>query len=327
MFEIYDLNNCPFSIRDGSYGGMAGDKDGIEFNNENWIVKFPKSAKDLNNVGDLSYVTSPLSEFLGSHIYSILGYDVHDTILGIRQNKLVVACKDFCDENEKLYEMRTIKNSAHKEIEELANGDISSFSESSSNDIDLDETIFHLNNNRILKQTPNCKNRFWECCIIDILINNNDRNNGNWGVIVNTKNKNYSLAPVFDNGNSFYNKFSDNKILNKIEHNEYQDILGTRTIYSYKGKVLSSKKFLNLDFKDLEKAVLKLYPIIKDNMDKIFKFIDSIPEQYNGYNVFSKERKENYKLSLSERLEKLIKPKYEKTIQNWKYDLPKPKKH
>ena len=62
-------------------------------------------------------------------------------------------------------------------------------------------------------------------------------------------------------------------------------------------------------------------------MENIFNFIDNIPEQYNGYNVFSNERKEYYKLSLSERLEKLIKPKYEQIIKNWKYDLPKPKKH
>ena len=26
MIKIYDLNNCPLSFKNGSYGGMAGDK-------------------------------------------------------------------------------------------------------------------------------------------------------------------------------------------------------------------------------------------------------------------------------------------------------------
>jgi len=38
---------------------------------------------------------TPLSEFLGSHIYAILGYPVHETLLGYRKGKIVVACKDF----------------------------------------------------------------------------------------------------------------------------------------------------------------------------------------------------------------------------------------
>lgn len=41
------------------------------------------------------YSASSLSEYLGSEIYRILGYDVHQTILGVRNNKLIVACKDF----------------------------------------------------------------------------------------------------------------------------------------------------------------------------------------------------------------------------------------
>ena len=44
---------------------------------------------------------TPLSEYLGSHIYSILGYPAHETILGVRDGLLVVACKDFCEEDER----------------------------------------------------------------------------------------------------------------------------------------------------------------------------------------------------------------------------------
>ena len=39
----------------------------------------------------------------------------------------------------------------------------------------------------------------------DIFINNNDRNNGNWGILRN-KDGVDRLAPIFDNGGSFQTK-------------------------------------------------------------------------------------------------------------------------
>ena len=73
--------------RNGTYGGQAGEKEGITIDGTYWIVKYPKSTKGMR--GDvLSYMTAPLSEYIGSHIYEILGIDVHQTILGIRNGKL-----------------------------------------------------------------------------------------------------------------------------------------------------------------------------------------------------------------------------------------------
>ena len=43
----------------------------------------------------VSYTTSPVSEYIGSHIYQSMGFPVHETKLGTYQNKVVVACKDF----------------------------------------------------------------------------------------------------------------------------------------------------------------------------------------------------------------------------------------
>ena len=70
----------------------------------------------MNKVTGLSYVTSPLSEFIGSQIYKILGYDVHDTILGVcfdgKKEKVVCACKDFIvdDKNELLIQYTALRN-------------------------------------------------------------------------------------------------------------------------------------------------------------------------------------------------------------------------
>ena len=82
------------------------------------MVKYPKSTK-LMNVDGMSYTTSPLSEYIGSQIYKILGYDVHETIQGQRNNKIVVACKDFCKSAGDLREIRTLKNIYNEQLEQL----------------------------------------------------------------------------------------------------------------------------------------------------------------------------------------------------------------
>lgn len=44
---------------------------------------------------EISYTTSPLSEYIGSYIYESIGIPVHVTKLGIKDGKVVVAYKDF----------------------------------------------------------------------------------------------------------------------------------------------------------------------------------------------------------------------------------------
>lgn len=113
--KMIDLNGYLTNERNGIYGGQAGDKEGITINNEYWIVKYPKNTKGMR--GDLdSYTTAPLSEYIGSHIYQMLGIDTHDTMLGIRNGKIVVACKDFCKVEGSLREIRTIKNVYNVEL-------------------------------------------------------------------------------------------------------------------------------------------------------------------------------------------------------------------
>ena len=68
--EIFDFSNAEYSNRNGSYGGAAGDKDGILINGEPWIAKYPKSMAKNDKLSKFSQ--TPLSEFIGSHIYEIL---------------------------------------------------------------------------------------------------------------------------------------------------------------------------------------------------------------------------------------------------------------
>ena len=110
------------------------------------------------------YTTAPLSEYIGSHIYGILGIDVHETLLGIRRNKLVVTCKDFQKHMGDLGEVRTIKNTAIDAVEELNKGDSS---QSVTGDVvDLQELFSHFQVNPLLKST-NVQKRFWISAIVD----------------------------------------------------------------------------------------------------------------------------------------------------------------
>lgn len=92
---IYDLDSCVLNERNGIYGGNAGNKEGVTINGEYWIIKYPKTTRGMRDELP-SYTSAPLFEYIGSHVYKILGIDVHETILSIRNSKLVVACKDFC---------------------------------------------------------------------------------------------------------------------------------------------------------------------------------------------------------------------------------------
>ena len=104
---IIDLEHCPLNERHGTYRGKNCFKEGITIDGEYWLVKYPKTHTD----GEQEFCnTSPLSEYIGSHIYKILGIEAQETALGIRHGKLVVACKDFCKKEGALREFRTLKN-------------------------------------------------------------------------------------------------------------------------------------------------------------------------------------------------------------------------
>ena len=106
MIRIENFENVKFSGI--TYGGYSGSKKGIILENNRWFLKYPKSTKSMNVTG-LSYTTSPISEYLGSNIYRMLGFDVHDVKLGFANGKIVVACKDFLNKNETLLDYNSIK--------------------------------------------------------------------------------------------------------------------------------------------------------------------------------------------------------------------------
>lgn len=319
MQNIIDFSKCEYSIRHGSYGGRAGDKDGILYNEKPYIVKYPKPSRQLQNIKDMSYTTSPLSEYIGSHVYQILGFNVHETLLGYRNDKIIVACKDFCENaSTRLMEMRTIKNGANKELEKLLETQLQS---STSGDIvNLNEQLLHLQHNPTLKKVNGTTERFWDMVVVDIFIDNNDRNNGNWGLLVDESTITYKLAPVYDNGNSFANKASDDKLKQYMQESSFADRLtGNRTSYEYNGKLLSAKKMLKLQIPELEQAIIRNVPNIQNNMEQIKSFVNEIPETYHGKTVCSKIRKQYYIAGMETRLTHLLQTSYNYRVTSHEY--------
>lgn len=312
--NIYDLGSYPLSDRNGSYGGNAGQKEGILIDDEYWMVKYPQSTKGMQNVGSLSTTSSPLSEYIGSHIYEMLGYDVHQTILGIRNDTVVVACKDICDDTHNLREFRELKNTYNKQLNEQL--ELSTSSDlSSTHDhhfVPLDQVMVHLKYNPELQKIPGLQERFWDCIIVDGFINNSDRNNGNWGVLRSKTDQ--MMAPVFDNGNSFSPNIPESKIKMRLQDEAVfvQSAANGRSAYSLDNtRQAFFVELLKSDIDEINQAIKRVTPSIEQHLSEIQEFIQNIPKQVLDYPVITDERKQEYCQELTYRYEKMLVPALE----------------
>ena len=221
MIEIADLRDCaPSGL---FYGGRAGQKEGILINGEPWIAKYPRTTRDLVGKHLPSYTSSPVSEYLGSHIYGLLGIPVHETTLGYRAGKIVCACRDFTFPNARLFEFKEIKNA-------LSDDDAGFSSAPSDGEVILlGDVLAAIETSDVLKKVPGVRERFWDMFVVDAFIKNPDRNNGNWGVLM-TAPMAYELAPVYDMGSSLFSKRSPSVAARRLgdEAAEHEDAFGWR---------------------------------------------------------------------------------------------------
>lgn len=309
MIKIENFDNAPVSGI--TYGGHSGSKKGIILNGERWFLKYPKSTKSMNVVG-LSYTTSPISEYLGSHIYSLLGFDVHETLLGIANGKIVVACKDFLKNNETILDYNSLKNdydeNIEKEIEELSS------SSKENTGTDIEEIIIIMNNNSYFEKIPELKMRFWDMFVVDALISNNDRNDNNWGLVLDYNTMKLRISPVYDNGASFYSKSGDEKI-NSILSDSFKmkQAVYDSSVSSFlkDGKRINPLKFIEkMDNEDLNNAILRITP--KIDLNKIKELFASIPSSYDDLPVLTDSQRKLYYESIVYKYEHVLKPIYNK---------------
>lgn len=279
-----------------TYNGANGKKKCLVFNNEPYMVKIMDTAQ----IG-----TKPMgaiSEYLGCHIYDLLGIPVQDTVLGKYTNPKTneifwaVACKDFCGINDKLLDFSTVRNSIV-------------FSSKEGNTKELEPILISIEEQNMVP-INNLKKRFWDMFIIDALIGNFDRHTGNFGLIVNEAQQIIKLAPVYDCGSSLYPSPTDEQIC-EILQNEQAKLA---RVYEFPASCYLDKnnqkyKYHELissnRYSDCTKSLFQLKPRIDSTISEINTLIDSIEGISNIRKIF-------YKTMISLRKERIIDYAYEK---------------
>lgn len=310
------------------YGGNAGLKRGIVWNNKKWLIKFPQDTSTFSNV-EISFTTSPLSEYIGSHIYEILGYKTHKTVLGtffnerIQRVQLVVACEDFTDDGKlKLIDYEAIKNNYSDELQYKLSElrylmPPYKTSGISAHTLPIEEILLQFKENSLFASYPESQDLFWEMMIIDCLINNNDRNKNNWGFLYNPKTDSFVTAPIYDNGASFVSKHTDEKLLKLLDNPSalQNSALNGMCYYTVDNELVNFRNFFrkvkeNKYDRLLIKAFKKVLPLIENKWEAIVNLIMSMPNSENGIHIISDIQKEFFIQTMRIRLDKLLKTLY-----------------
>lgn len=278
---VYDLEGFDRALHGGYYAGNAGKKYGIVVGGQRWLVKFPASAKGMENA-TMSYTASPVSEHIGSRIYATLGIPVHETHLGKREGKIVVACRDFRARDVEFVEFKNVKNSVISD----AGGESTS----------LRDVLDAIAESELLSSTEGVLERFWRMFVVDAFIRNGDRNNTNWAVFVHDSGKT-ELAPVYDNGNAFFNKRDAAKMqaASQDASRLRQDAIDTNVsrYLDEDGRPINPFEFLAAtDDADALEALDWFCETV--DMDKVHDVLDGIPEKAYGLDVLPDEARTMY---------------------------------
>ena len=257
------------------YGGTAGRKMGITYEGKDYLLKFPGNLKEqqMKNI-NLSYSNSPVCEYIGSKIYELVGLPVHHTILGTRNEKIVVACEDFLGDGDRLYEFDKIKVTFEPHFLD-SNGN-----ETNGVGVDLYEIMMTIQEHPFLKDISGVKEHFWNMFVMDALIGNTDRNNSNWGIILR-KDGLKEIVPVYDNGNCLNNKWDDEKmqiVMNDTDKMEAEAYKARRCIFELHGKRVNPYHIMeSMEYQECSEAIRRLTPKIGSSMNKIQEMIKEIP--------------------------------------------------
>lgn len=290
--DLVDFNACAKVNR--FYGGRAGRKIAVLYQEKPWLLKFPENTKSFKGAHLPSYTSSPLSEYIGSRVYELLGIPVHEVVLGAFEDKVVAACKDFAV-NDTLADFAAIKNT-------VAEGALHGSSNASGiSGEPLADALAVIENAEAFEgMRDEVRARFWDMFVTDAFILNNDRNNGNWGVLVGR----YSLelAPVFDNGNALFNKRSASVAERRLDEPGAveNDLRASTSFYQDEnGKQIHPFAFMAESTDANLVAAIERFAAHLD-LGAIDAMIDEIPETFMGLDVASAAQKRSYKILLHE---------------------------
>lgn len=275
---IEELNN---------YKGSEKKKTLI-YDNKKYLVKFPDPVREKNK--NISYINNAFSEYIGSNIFKICGFEVQNTILGKYnyngKEKIVCACEDFTDNENILYEFENLALSTNpdKKIETELNDIMEVVEEGKM--LNIEET----------------KEKFWDMFVVDSLIGNTDRHNGNWGFLLNKNTGKVEFSPIYDCGSALNPMLEDEEI-KKINETELKNlVINCYSCLKENGKKINYMTYIKqMKNGECNNAIKRLFSNI--NIDAINKFIDNVEGM-------STTRKDFYKKVIEKRY-KILKEVYE----------------
>lgn len=283
---MIDFTECIEELN--NYKGSEKKKT-LVYNNKKYLVKFPDPIREKNK--NISYINNAFSEYVGSNIFKIVGFETQNTILGTytynEKEKIVCACEDFTDGNNVLYEFENLALSTNpdKKIEsELA---------------DILEVVEETK----MMIPDDTKEKFWDMFIIDSLIGNTDRHNGNWGFLVNARTSKVEFAPIYDCG-SCLNPMLEDIEMERLNETEFKNLaINCYSCIKENGKKINYITFIkSMKNDECNEAIYRVFK--KINIEEINKFIDEIPSM-------SDVRKQFYKKIIKLRYD-IIKEVYDK---------------
>lgn len=137
--------------------------------------------------------------------------------------------------------------------------------------------------------------------IVDALIGNWDRHNGNWGFLYNSRTDEISIAPVYDNGSCLFPQADENIMMATLEDPSEMNFRIFEIPVS--GIRLDGQKIRYFDFisslknEDCNRALKRIVPRI--DMNKIAELVNTTP-------YISDLQKRFYFTMLAERKEKIL---------------------
>ena len=256
-------------------------KKTLIYNNKKYLVKFPDPVREKNK--NISYINNAFSEYIGSNIFKIVGFKTQNTVLGKYEyngkEKIVCACEDFTDNENVLYEFENLALSTNpdKKIE-----------------TELNDIMEVIEENKMIN-TEETKQKFWDMFIIDSLIGNTDRHNGNWGFLLNKDTGKNEFSPIYDCG-SCLNPMIEDEEMKSLNETELKNLaINCYSCLRENGKKINYMTYIKqMKNEECNNAIKRLFTSI--NIDEIKKFIDSIK-------CMSDVRKEFYKKIIEQRYE------------------------
>lgn len=256
-------------------------KKTLIYDNKKYLVKFPDPVREKNK--NISYINNAFSEYIGSNIFKICGFKVQNTILGKYnyngKEKIVCACEDFTDNEHILYEFENLALSTNpdKKIETELNDIMEVIEESK---------MIH---------TEETKQKFWDMFVIDSLIGNTDRHNGNWGFLLNKNTGEVKFSPIYDCGSAL-NPMLEDKEIEKINETELKNLaINCYSCLRENGKKINYMTYMKQKKnKECNNAIKRLF--LNINIDEMNNFINNVESM-------STARKNFYKKIIAKRYE------------------------